>query len=150
MKFSLAATQCVEAGVSPAKGVSPRAAQSAVNLLTTNVFAGVIFPISGLRSKKAELLIAILGLLSGDEGEKMPRKRLSEEKVIYALKHLEAGAKRMEVCRELGLSEQTLYNWKRKYKGMGVGELRRLREQEVERIGGGSDPGQAYPAGGAL
>jgi transposase-like protein len=44
---------------------------------------------------------------------KMPRRRISEEKVIYALKRLEAGVKGLEVCRESGVSEQTLYNWKR-------------------------------------
>lgn len=62
----------------------------------------------------------------------MPRKRISEEKVIYALKRLEGGGKGLEVCRELGVSEQTLYNWKRKYQGMGVGELRRLKQLEEE------------------
>jgi putative transposase len=62
----------------------------------------------------------------------MPRKRISEEKVIYALKRLESGTKGLEVCRELGVSEQTLYNWKRKYKGMGVGELHRLKQLEEE------------------
>lgn len=62
----------------------------------------------------------------------MPRKRVNEEKVIYALKRLEGGAKGVEVCREMGVSEQTLYNWKRKYQGMGVGELRRLKQLEEE------------------
>jgi len=62
----------------------------------------------------------------------MPRKRVNEERVIYALKRLESGAKGGEVCRELGISEQTLYSWKRKYKGMGVGELRRLKQLEEE------------------
>jgi putative transposase len=38
----------------------------------------------------------------------------------------------LEVCREVGISEQTLYNWKRKYGGMGVGELRRLKQLEEE------------------
>jgi putative transposase len=60
---------------------------------------------------------------SPKEERKMPRKRISEEKVIYAW---------LEVCRELGVSEQTLYNWKRKYKGVGVGELRRLKQLEEE------------------
>jgi putative transposase len=62
----------------------------------------------------------------------MPRKRHSEEKIIYALKQLESGSKGLEVCRELGVSEQTLYNWKRKYKGLGVSELRRLKQLEEE------------------
>lgn len=59
-------------------------------------------------------------------------KRHSEERIIYALKQIESGVKGLEVCRELGVSEQTLYNWKRKYGGMGVGELRRLKQLEEE------------------
>ena len=60
------------------------------------------------------------------------KKRHSEEQIIYALKRLETGSKGLEVCREMGISEQTLYNWKRKYGGMGVGELRRLKQLEEE------------------
>lgn len=48
------------------------------------------------------------------------------------MKRLETGTKGFEVCREMGISEQTLYNWKRKYAGMGVGELRRLKQLEEE------------------
>jgi putative transposase len=62
----------------------------------------------------------------------MARKGHSEEKIIYALKRLETGQKGLAVCREMGISEQTLYNWKRKYAGMGVGELRRLKQLEEE------------------
>jgi putative transposase len=60
------------------------------------------------------------------------KKRHNEEQIIYALKRLETGSKGLEVCREMGISEQTLYNWKRKYGGMGVGELRRLKQLEEE------------------
>ena len=42
------------------------------------------------------------------------------------------GSKGLVVCREMGISEQTLHNWKRKYGGMGVGELRRLKQLEEE------------------
>jgi putative transposase len=62
----------------------------------------------------------------------MPRKRHSEEKIIYALKQIEGGAKGLEMCRELGISEATLYNWKKRYAGMGVSELRRLKQLEDE------------------
>src|SRR4029077_272404 len=41
------------------------------------------------------------------------KKRHGEEQIIYALKRLETGSKGLEVCREMGISEQTLYNWKR-------------------------------------
>ncbi|HET6841049.1 MAG TPA: IS3 family transposase, partial [Candidatus Angelobacter sp.] len=60
------------------------------------------------------------------------KKRHNEEQIIYALKRLETGSKGLEVCREMGISEQTLYNWKRKYSGIGVGELRRLKQLEEE------------------
>jgi len=62
----------------------------------------------------------------------MKKKRYSEEQIIYAMKRLETGTKGLDVCREMGISEQTLYNWKRKYAGMGVGELRRLKQLEEE------------------
>jgi putative transposase len=62
----------------------------------------------------------------------MPRKGHSQEKIVYALKQAEAGVKTGEICREQGISEQTFYNWKRKYGGMGVSELRRLRLLEEE------------------
>ena len=62
----------------------------------------------------------------------MSRKQHSEEQIIYALKRVESGVKGLEVCRETGISEQTLYLWKRKYGGMGVGELRRLKQLEEE------------------
>ena len=62
----------------------------------------------------------------------MSRKQHGEEQIIYALKRVESGIKGLEVCREMGISEQTLYLWKRKYGGMGVGELRRLKQLEEE------------------
>ena len=62
----------------------------------------------------------------------MPRKRHSEERIIYALKKIEGGAKGLEMCRELEISEATLYNWKKRYAGMGVSELRRLKQLEEE------------------
>ena len=62
----------------------------------------------------------------------MPRKRHSEERIIYALKQVEGGAKGLEMCRELGISEATLYNWKKRYAGMGVSEPKRLKHLEEE------------------
>jgi putative transposase len=62
----------------------------------------------------------------------MPRKGASQERIVYALKQAEAGVKTSEICRENGISEQTFYNWKRKYGGMGISELRRLRLLEAE------------------
>ncbi len=56
----------------------------------------------------------------------------TEEQVAYALRQAEAGTPVLEVCRKLGISEQTFYRWKRKFAGMGVAELRRLRQLEDE------------------
>ena len=58
----------------------------------------------------------------------MSAKRYSEEQIIYALKRAESGLAPKGVCRELGVSEATFYARKRKYGGMGVSELRELRQ----------------------
>ena len=60
------------------------------------------------------------------------KKRFSEEQIIKTLRRLEAGEKAKELCRELGIHEQTLYVWKKKYGGMEVSDLRRLKELEAE------------------
>jgi putative transposase len=62
----------------------------------------------------------------------MPRKRSSEEQIIFALRQVEAGVKVGDVCRQLGVSEQTYYRWKSQYAGLGVSELRRLKQLEEE------------------
>ena len=62
----------------------------------------------------------------------MKKTRYTEEQIIGVLKVLEAGRKVVEVAREIGVSEATLYQWKSKYGGMDVNEARRLRELEEE------------------
>ena len=59
----------------------------------------------------------------------MARRGYSQERIVYVLKQAEAGIKIGEICREHGISEQTFHNWKRKYGGMGVSELRLLEEE---------------------
>jgi putative transposase len=62
----------------------------------------------------------------------MTRKGYTEEQIIAALQQSEAGAKRGELWRKLGISQATFYNWKKQYAGLGVqelGELRQLREE---------------------
>ena len=59
-------------------------------------------------------------------------KRYGEEQIIYALRQVEGGRRIGEVCRELGVSEQTYHRWKKKYAGMGVTELHRLKRLEDE------------------
>jgi len=63
----------------------------------------------------------------------MPRKsQFNEEQIIQALREVDAGAKMSDVCRKLGVSEQTFYRWRAKYGGMEVSEARRLRSLEDE------------------
>ena len=60
----------------------------------------------------------------------MKKTRYTEERIIGVLKQMEAGRGVSELARELGVSDQTLYNWKAKYGGLEVNEARRLRELE--------------------
>ena len=62
----------------------------------------------------------------------MQKARFSEEQITYALKQVESGKPVGEACRQIGVSEQSFYRWRRKYEGMGVAELRRLRQLEEE------------------
>ena len=62
----------------------------------------------------------------------MKKTKHSEEKIIAAVKQLEAGRSAKELARELGVTDQTLYNWKSKYSGMDVSDARRLRALEEE------------------
>ena len=62
----------------------------------------------------------------------MKRKRFTEEQIAYALRQSESGKTAAEVCRELGVSQNTFYRWRRKYEGMGIAELRRLKQLEKE------------------
>ena len=62
----------------------------------------------------------------------MKRSKFTESQIIFALKQTETGVKVEEVCRKMGISEATFYNWKKKYGGLGVPELRRLRQLEDE------------------
>jgi putative transposase len=60
------------------------------------------------------------------------KKRFREEQIAFALRQAEVGTPVTEVCRKMGVSEQSFYRWKRKYEGMGVAELKRLWQLEEE------------------
>jgi len=59
-------------------------------------------------------------------------KQYTEEQIIAVLKEGEAGAKVSDLCRKHGMSSATYYNWKTKYAGLSVSELRRLKALEEE------------------
>ena len=62
----------------------------------------------------------------------MPRRGRSEEEILRVLHAVEAGETAVAVCRKHGISQQTLYQWKRKYAGLGLSELRELRQLREE------------------
>lgn len=62
----------------------------------------------------------------------MKKTKHSEEKIIGVVKQLEAGRAVKELARELGVSDQTLYNWRSKYGGMDVSDAKRLKSLEDE------------------
>ena len=62
----------------------------------------------------------------------MKKTKYTEEKIVAAVKQMEGGRATKEVARELGVSDQTLYNWKAKYGGMEVSDVKKLRALEDE------------------
>lgn len=62
----------------------------------------------------------------------MKRSKFTEGQIVFALKQAETGVSVSEVCRKMGISEATFYNWKKKYGQVGVSELRRLGQLEEE------------------
>lgn len=62
----------------------------------------------------------------------MKKTAFTEEQIAYALRQAETGVPVADICRKLGVSEQTFYRWKKKFAGMGIAELRRLRQLEEE------------------
>lgn len=62
----------------------------------------------------------------------MRKSAFSEEQIAFALRQAESGTAPAEVCRKLGITEATFYRWKKKFAGMGVNEVRRLKLLEEE------------------
>ena len=62
----------------------------------------------------------------------MKRKRFTEEQITFALRQADSGTPVEEVIRKLGISEATFYRWKKKFAGLGVAEVRRLKQLEEE------------------
>jgi putative transposase len=62
----------------------------------------------------------------------MKRNRFTEEQIAFALRQAESGTPVEEICRKMGASEATFYRWKKKFGGLGVHEVRRLKQLEEE------------------
>lgn len=62
----------------------------------------------------------------------MKKTRYTESQIISILSEQERGRKLSDLCREYGISQQTFYNWKNKYGGMDVNQLKKLKELEEE------------------
>ena len=62
----------------------------------------------------------------------MKRRRFTEPQIVFALQQAESGALVSEITRKMGVSEATFYHWKKKYSGLGISEIRRLKQLEEE------------------
>ena len=62
----------------------------------------------------------------------MKKSNYTEEQIAFALKQAELGTPVEEVCRKMGISDATFYNWRKKFGGLGPSEVRRLRQLEEE------------------
>jgi putative transposase len=62
----------------------------------------------------------------------MKRSKFSEERIVYALKQQANGKPVLELCRELGVTDKTFYNWKKRYGDMGTSEVRELKQLRDE------------------
>lgn len=62
----------------------------------------------------------------------MKKSRFTEEQIAFALRQAETGTRVEEICRKMGISDATFYTWRKKFGGLGVSELRRLRRLEEE------------------
>jgi len=62
----------------------------------------------------------------------MKKSKFTEEQITFVLKQADTGTSVDEICRKMGISQATFYQWRKKYGGLGVVELRRLRQLEEE------------------
>jgi len=62
----------------------------------------------------------------------MKRKRYTEQQIVFALRQAESGTPVVEITRKMGVTESTFYRWKRRFGGLGIPEVRRLKQLEDE------------------
>lgn len=62
------------------------------------------------------------------------KSKFTEAQIVFAIKQSEQGVRVDEICRKMGISEATFYNWKKKYGGLGISELSELRLLKDENV----------------
>lgn len=62
----------------------------------------------------------------------MPKNSFTEEQIVAALRKAESSVSVVDVCRQTGVTEMTFYRWKRRFAGVGLAEVRRLKVLEEE------------------
>lgn len=62
------------------------------------------------------------------------KKRFTESQIVAAIKKQEAGLAVKDICREIGISDATFYNWKARYGGMEASDVKRMKELEAENV----------------
>ncbi len=62
----------------------------------------------------------------------MKQSKFTESQIVAAIKQQEGGQSVKDISRGLGISEATFYNWKAKYGGMEISEVKRVKELEAE------------------
>jgi putative transposase len=62
----------------------------------------------------------------------MKKSKFTEAQIVFALRQAENGVKIEDVCRKLGITQTTFHNWKKKYAGLGVAELKKLKDLQEE------------------
>ncbi len=60
------------------------------------------------------------------------KKRFTQAQIAFALRQAESGTPVEQIIRKMGIAEATFYRWKKKYAGLGVAEMRRLKQLEDE------------------
>ena len=62
----------------------------------------------------------------------MKKSKFTEAQIVFAIRQSENGVKIEDICRKLGISEAAFHNWKKKFGGLGITELKKLKQLEEE------------------
>ena len=99
------------------------------------VFLGGLVPESWTIVSEKNPLVLVNAELTKEGGFFcMKRSRFTEQQIAFSLRQVEEGTSVGEVCRKMGISEQTFYRWKKRYGGLMPSEVRRLKQLEEENL----------------